>query len=348
MSTSNLSTKPSNNKQQESQPYDFVFRTTGDGILITDSEGFIREINPAAAALLVVVRAEVLGKTAEQCFNKNPALINLFTRVTDQTLEVRLPRRRLATGVATSLSDGRRVVLLQDVTEKRELESRRESLISTMTHDLRNPLSAVSGFAELVSKFGTLNEQQEKFMTRIRQTTTKMYDVVGSLVDLAWIEAGMPMAHQPIRLEVIINEVVFQLSTLAMERKNIIAVSVQNPMPEVMGDPMRMRMVIYNLLHNAILYSMPEQTVAIHAWGDTNEVYCSVADRGIGIADDEIELIFDRMYRSKDERVRNLPGGGLGLTMTKTIIKRHGGDIWASSNLGEGSTFTFVLPTVRL
>jgi len=72
-----------------------------------------------------------------------------------------------------------------------------------------------------------------------------------------------------------------------------------------------------------------------------------VADRGIGIADEEIELIFDRLYRSKDERIREMPGGGLGLTVAKTIVKRHGGDIWASSNLNVGSTFTFVLPVVK-
>ncbi|MFN8374280.1 MAG: ATP-binding protein [Anaerolineae bacterium] len=115
-----------------------------------------------------------------------------------------------------------------------------------------------------------------------------------------------------------------------------------------MGDPERLQIVIYHLLHNAIIYSDPESTVAIHAWGDDNDVYCSVGDRGIGIADDELDKIFDRMYRSRDERVRDTPGGGLGLTIAKTIIQRHGGDIWAASNLGQGSTFTFVLPTVRL
>ena len=92
-------------------------------------------------------------------------------------------------------------------------------------------------------------------------------------------------------------------------------------------------------------YSEPQQSVAIHAWSDTEEVYCSVADQGIGIADDEMELIFDRLYRSRDQRVLDIPGGGLGLTMARTIIERHGGDIWATSNLGEGSTFTFVLPS---
>jgi signal transduction histidine kinase len=119
-------------------------------------------------------------------------------------------------------------------------------------------------------------------------------------------------------------------------------------MPLVMGDPERIRTVVYCLLQNAILYSQPEQTVAIHAWGDQQEVYCSVADRGIGISEDEILFIFDRLYRSRDDRVRDTSGGGLGLTIAKTIVRRHGGSLWAVSTLGEGSTFTFVLPTVRV
>ncbi len=73
-----------------------------------------------------------------------------------------------------------------------------------------------------------------------------------------------------------------------------------------------------------------------------------MADRGFGISDDEIDQIFDRMYRSRDQRVRDMAGGGLGLTLAKTIIERLGGDLWASSNLGEGSTFTFVLPSARV
>ncbi len=327
--------------------YEFVFRSSSDGILITSQDRTIRHANPAAAAILGLTVEDIIGKQPQQCFGQNPALLNLFSRSGDQMLDVRLPRRRLAAGIATTLKGGKRLVLLQDVTEKRELDARREALVSKVAHDLRNPISALEGFADLVAKFGDLNQQQQKFLTRIRQTTSKLYDVVGTLVDLAWIEAGMPFAHVPIQLDNIIQRAVADVSSLALQRKIVIAVSLQDPMPTIMGDPQRMEMAIHHLLHNAITYSPPEQTVAIHAWSDDNEAYVSVADRGIGIADDELELIFDRLYRSRDEQVRDTPGGGLGLTITRTIIQRHGGDIWASSNQGQGSTFTFVLPLAR-
>lgn len=330
------------------QLVDFVLRSTSDGIVTTTPIGLIQYVNPAAAAMLSIVPEEIIRKSPRQAFSNNMSLINLFTRSGDQTLDIRLPRRRLAVGIATTLETGERLVMLHDVTEQRDLENRREALIRTMAHDLRNPLSAINGFADLLAKVGDLNDQQNRFVTRIRQTTTKLYDVAGDLVDLAWIEAGMPLEHKPLQLRDIINDAVNRVTPLAHLNKVIIATSIQNPMPIVMGDPVRLGQVVYNLLHNAIIYSHAEQTVVIHGWGDTSEVYCSVADRGIGIADDEIELIFDRMYRSRDDYVRDISGGGLGLTIAKTIIERHGGDIWASSNLGEGSTFTLVLPAVEV
>jgi signal transduction histidine kinase len=329
------------------QIYDFVFRSASDGILIAQN-GVLAQINGAAAGLLGVTGEDVIGKKPGDVFSQNQALVNLFSRSGDQTLDVRLPRRRLAVGIAHTLESGERVILLQDVTEKRDLESRREALVKAMSHDLSNPISAISGFADLVAKFGDLNEHQTKFLTRIRQTASKLHEVIGSLVDLAWIEAGMPLAHMPVEMPQIIDKAVADVRSLARDHRVVIATSIQNPMPRVMGDPERLRMVIRNLLHNAIMYSAAEQVIVIHAWEDGSEVYCSIADRGIGIADDELDLIFDRLYRSRDERVRDLPGGGLGLTAARTIITRHGGDIWAASNLNHGSTFTFLLPTARI
>ncbi|MAS33209.1 MAG: hypothetical protein CL610_04330 [Anaerolineaceae bacterium] len=325
---------------------DFLFRSTADGILVSNSEHRLIAINPAAAAMLRLTVEELLGKKVEQSLRHNPELLNLFTRSGEQILDVHLPKRRLAVGIATSFKDGTRMVLLQDVTEQRDLESRRDALVTAVAHDLRNPIAALGGYADLISKFGDLNENQQRFVGRIRQTTTKIHDLAAPLVDLAWIEAGLPLAHVPIQLSDIIKRVASRLSSLAASRRMTIAISVQSPMPSIMGDPDRIQLAVYNLLHNAIIYALPEQTVAIHGWSDTHEAYCSIADQGIGVADDELELIFDRLYRSRDERVQAIPGGGLGLTIARTIILRHGGDLWASSNLDEGSTFTFVLPTV--
>jgi signal transduction histidine kinase len=199
----------------------------------------------------------------------------------------------------------------------------------------------------LIEKFGDLNADQQRFVQRIRQTAGKLYDVAGELVDLAWIEAGMPLEHRMVHLPQVIEAAITELRPLAKRAAVTIATSIQNPMPAVMGDPDRLQAVARALLHNAIVYGKVENMIVIHAWEQDREVYCSVADRGIGIDDSELDLVFDRLYRSRDERVRDIPGGGLGLTLARTIVRRHGGDIWVASNLGEGSTFTFVLPTAQ-
>jgi len=327
--------------------YDILFRSTSDGLILTDAERVIREVNPAAAAMFSRSGEDFIGQTVSRVFDNNPAMLNLFNREGDQTLDVRLPRRRLAVGMATTLENGARLVVLQDVTEKRELQNRREALVKAMAHDLRNPISAISGFAELVERFGDLNADQKKFLTRIKQTANKLHDVAGTLVELAWVEAGMPLEHKVILLPQIIQQAIQSVQAIAREHHVVIATSIQNPMPAVMGDPERLQLVVHHLLQNAIVYGKPENMIVIHAWEQENEVYCSVADRGIGVSDAELDMIFDRMYRSRDERVRQVPGGGLGLTLARTILTRHGGDIWASSNLNEGTTFTFVLPTVK-
>lgn len=324
--------------------YDYLFRTISNGLITLDAEGCVARMNPAAAAMLRVTPEACLGKLPSKAFQDNRALVTLLSHHDDITYDVRLPQHRLAVGFGTTLDDGGRLVVLQDVTERRDLDSRREALARTIAHDLKNSLTALEGFADLISKFGETNSQQDRFLTRIRQTAHKLYDLTGTLVDLAWIEAGMPLEHVPVQVHRLINSVVDELATFARVRGVSIAVSTQDPLPIVIGDPARLRQVVYHLLHNAILYSHDEQTVAIHAWQDAEQVFCSVADQGIGILPSDLDLIFDRMYRSNDDQIRNLPGGGVGLTIARTIVDRHGGAITVESTYGVGSTFTVILP----
>ncbi len=207
---------------------------------------------------------------------------------------------------------------------------------------MRNPIAALIGYAELID--GDLDPEQRLFLQRVRDTAAKLHAVAADLVDLAWIEAGMPLKQTRLELRQIIQSVIEALTPVAQAKQITFFISVQEPLSPIMGDPDRIHAVIYALLHNAILYSGEQQMVAVHAWGDHQQVFCSVADRGIGIAPDELELVFDRLYRARDPRVRALPGSGLGLTLARRIINRHGGEIWATSEPDKGSTFAFRLP----
>lgn len=324
-----------------------IFLRTADGVIITDASGTIVQVNPAAIAMLGLHYDDLVGHLPSTCFTGNLMLLNLFTRSGEQVLDVRLARKRLAVGTATPLEGGGRLVILRDVTEQRELDSRRVALAQTIAHDLRNPINAIGGFAELVERSGDINEDQRQLLERIRTTTSKLREMIGDLVNLAWLEAGMPIQHVPMPMETIILNAVSGIASLAQERQITIATSIQRPMPAVMGDPARLREVLDALLTNAIAYSEPGRLVVVHAWGDEREAFCSIADQGFGISEEDLPQIFDRMYRSKDPRVRAIPGGGLGLTLARRIVTRLGGEIWVSSTPGKGSTFTFSLPTAQ-
>lgn len=325
--------------------YEFVFRTAAEGIIQVDADGYCRLMNPAAAAMLQITEAEVIGKTPLEAFPKNPSLAKLLRPGISLSQDIRLPNERIAQGIAQDLPDKTRVGLLHDVTEQRNLESRREALIKAISHDLRNPISALGGYADLVGKFGTLTERQHHFITRIQQTSEKLWELTASLVDLAWIEAGMPLQYRPFELAGLIRKTVKELTQKARKHQVKIVISIQEPIPLIMGDPERIRKAIYHLIDNAIQYSPPDASVGVHAWQQSSsQVQCSVVDRGFGISADDLEKIWDRLWRSADERVMAISGGGIGLTYVRTILRRHGGSISVDSELNKGTTFTVILP----
>ncbi len=333
---------------QNDHLYEFIFRMAAEGIVSVDADGVCLSLNPAAASMLQLTPAEVIGKPSKEAFPKVPNLVRLLRKGDPDVLDVPLPMDRLAQGIGTDMPGGGRLILLHDVTEQRQLESRREALVKAIAHDLRNPLNALSGYADLISKFGDMNEQQTRFMTRIRQTSSKLWELTASLVNLAWIESGMPLQYMPFDLAVLIQQVIADLSSKAHSQQVRLVVSAMDKVPLIMGDRARIKQALAHLVENAIQYSPPESNVVVHAWLQDVVVYCSVADRGFGIAASEIELIWDRMWRSSDERVLAVPGGGIGLTYSRTVIERHGGDIWVESKLDQGTTFTFMLPLTQL
>ncbi|PJF39508.1 MAG: hypothetical protein CUN55_14155 [Phototrophicales bacterium] len=326
--------------------YDFIFRRAAEGILIVNAQHRLFAFNPAAAALLQLNPDSVIGLLPKEAFPSNPLLVRLLRsgEPSPMTLDIPLPGDRIAQGTAEDMPDGARIAVLNDVTEQRNLESRRSEFIRTMAHDLRNPLNALSGYADLVAKFGELNERQQKFITRIKQTSTKLQELTSNLVNLAWFEAGMPLEYFPFDLVSIIRDVVHQKSALAQSKNIRIITSIQDTVPLIMGHPTAIHTALAHLVDNAIQYSAPESVVIIHAWQQQHLVMCSVADRGMGILDDEIDRIWDRLWRSP--RVQDRPGGGIGLTYVKTVIERHGGRISVESRPDHGTTFTFSLPFV--
>ncbi len=322
----------------------FLIQTAAEGILITQVDGYLQRMNPAAAAMLGLAPDETLGEHTATLFSRSPVLARLCNSPGEQQGEVTLPHQRLALGVGADRPSGGRIVIIHDVTERYALDSRREALIRQIAHDFRNPLNAVSGYADLIPRFGDLNADQEKYVMRVIQTSQKLYDLAETLIDLAWVEAGMALTHRPFVVARVIKGAIDSLTPEALENNITLVSSIQDPIPTVIGDSRRIQQAISCLVENSIRYSLPGANVAIHAWQDGPKIYCSVGDQGIGILPEEHDKVWDRMYRANDERVRAIPGGGIGLTFARAIVERHGGQIWLESIIDHGTTVTFMLP----
>jgi signal transduction histidine kinase len=231
----------------------FLFQTAAEGILLADADGVLTRINPAAAAMLDLQRDEALGQRAADLFRRNPALKHLFFQPGEQETDIPLPHKRIAAGVGADRPNGTgRIVLLHDVTEQTDIDSRRAALVRSIAHDLRNPLNALSGYADLVGKFGDLNPDQARFLGRVTQTVDKLYDLADSLVDLAWIEAGMALEHRPIELAHLIHDAADELADDARVQGVTLVISTQDPIPTLMGDPQRIKQMIRALLENGV------------------------------------------------------------------------------------------------
>lgn len=328
-------------------PLTLLMQRSNEGVLIADHELILHTVNSAASSMLNMPAADLVGKSTAQIFAKNAALVALFEREGEVSFDVKLAKRRIAQGLGVTLADGDRMVLLQDVTEQRDLDSRREALVSTIAHDLRNPLSVIYTYIDLVATSDNLVTEQKEQLEQARGATLRLHELLEDLVELAWVESGMPLRYSTVRFGELIDRAIEKLTQRAHDQGVAFAVSIQQPMPTVMGDPDRLYIAVYQLLTNAIIYSDAGSLIAIHAYGDDRESSLSIADRGFGIAKEELDSIYDRFFRSRDSRVQVIPGAGLGLTMAKRIIQRHGGSISVTSTLNVGSTFTLTLPAVE-
>ncbi|TAK36601.1 MAG: PAS domain-containing protein [Chloroflexota bacterium] len=237
------------------------------------------------------------------------------------------------------------IVVSRDVTELRQLEQVREECISLISHDLRTPLTVIIGYAGLLRRAIAASDQERlsKSVEAIYTNGKRMDTMIQELVESVRLEAGtLELQREPVSLPHLVQEVVEQ----SIEPDSAARVRVQVPdldFPIVNGDRARLQRMLVNLLTNALKYSAPDQPVELVLSSSDHEVEVSVIDRGIGIEPDDLPHLFERFYRTGNAFQKAI-GLGLGLYITRLLAEAHGGRIWAESEAGRGSTFSFTLP----
>ena len=232
---------------------------------------------------------------------------------------------------------------MQDISYLKQLDRMKNEFVHTISHDLRSPLTSVLGYTELIQRVGSINEQQIEFLDRIRSSVESITSMVNDLLDLSRLEAGFDTRRELVHLENILK---FALDTMEgqIQINDLnLKLEIGKELPELRGNPIRLRQLLDNLISNAVKYSPKGSTIKVSLRSEDNQVIFSVADQGVGIPQSEQARIFEKFYRGSNVP-EQVGGSGLGLAIVKSIVDSHQGRIWVESTMGKGSTFFVVLP----
>ena len=234
------------------------------------------------------------------------------------------------------------VITLSDVSALHTLQEEREAYIHMISHDLRAPLTAVLGQAQLVERIADLPEAARRAANAIVVSARRMNVLIQDLVDSARIQSGqITLRRSPLDLAEFVRDLLGRLAS-AMETDRV-SIAAEEGLPLVSADPARLERILTNLLSNALRYSDPGTPVAVRLARRAGEVVTAIEDHGRGIEPEELSHLFERFYRARAGK-EHVASVGLGLYITKGLVEAHGGRVWAESEVGKGSTFGFTLP----
>jgi two-component system, OmpR family, sensor histidine kinase ResE len=243
---------------------------------------------------------------------------------------------------------GGAVILLRDVSRERVLDKMRRDFISSISHELRTPVTSIAGFVEALEDGLVQSPEDEKrYLTIIADETRRLNRLINDLFDFSKMESGQ-MSYEMREMDYpsLLSDVFEQVEPNGAASGIKVTLDVVAGIPEVTGDRDRLRQVLLNLLNNAMQFTAAGGSVAIHAHHDAanRTVVTTVSDTGTGIPEEDLPKIFDRFFKSGRRQSGKAGGTGLGLAISRHIVDSHGGSIWAESETGKGSTFTFTIP----
>jgi two-component system phosphate regulon sensor histidine kinase PhoR len=328
-----------------------VLEYMADGVLIADDAGQVRLINPAAARLLDTDQTAALGRPFAQLV-RHHQLIEIWHRCRERGEEqveaVELGHQGLFLQVIVTPfqeADSRGyLVILQNLTRIRRLETVRRDFISNVSHELLTPLAALKALVDTL-RDGALDDPPaaERFLNRVETEVDVMTQIVQELLELSRIESGrVPLRLIPTPVADVVLPPVERLQPQAERGGLTVVVDLPAGLPPVLADVERVQQVVANLVHNAVKFTPSAGQVTLSAEPVGQEMVISVRDTGVGIPTDDLPRIFERFYKA--DRARSGGGTGLGLAIARHIVQAHGGRIWAESTEGRGSTFYFSLP----
>ncbi|OIR08128.1 alkaline phosphatase synthesis sensor protein PhoR [mine drainage metagenome] len=237
--------------------------------------------------------------------------------------------------------------VLHDITKQKKLEALRKDFVANVSHELRTPLSIIKGYAEtLVDGHREMSfEDRDQFLRTILRHSERLSSLLEDILTLSRLESKNPGLHRElVLLDSLVSTIVDDFRSRPSAREHVFELSMDQVIPEMLLDPLKLTQVFENLLNNAVKYTAKGSHIRVALRRKGPELEVRVADDGPGIPTADLPHIFERFYRVDKGRSREKGGTGLGLSIVKHIVQLHGGRVWAESEQGRGTTFIIALP----
>jgi PAS domain S-box-containing protein len=355
-----------------------ILLSIGDGLIVTDEKGTVTIINRTAERLLEVTSKDAIGKNFYETsslvdekgtpvpLEQHPIRMALETRITTTTAigsayyhvrkdKTKFPMAITATPVILEGKIIGTIKVFRDITYEREIDKAKTEFVSLASHQLRTPLSAVNWYAEmlLAGDVGELNGKQKKYLDEVYRSNQRMVELVNALLDVASLELGT-LAIEPEITDIglLAESVIGEQKPQIDARKIRFSFSHEKDIPLMQADPKLLRMVMQNILSNAIKYSPEGGKIDFSLSLQSNKnILLKISDTGYGIPRNQQDKIFTKLFRADNVRDKDTDGTGLGLYIVKSIVENSGGKIWFKSAVGgenQGSTFYVTLPLTEV
>ncbi|MCK6538493.1 MAG: ATP-binding protein [Anaerolineales bacterium] len=321
-----------------------------DAVLIADADGRVQFANPAAEKLF---GSPLAGRSVVETV-RHHQLADAWRRCREtgetQTESVEVPASRhflQLIVVPDRDTRGGTLLLVQDLTRVRRLETVRRDFISNLSHELRTPLASLKALTETLQD-GALTDPEAapRFLNRIHTEVDALTQMAQELLDLSKIESEqVELVLREVNPLAVLQSAAERLRVQAERAGVSLTLEETAVPPNVRGDAARLEQALVNLIHNAVKFTPRGGSVTLSAKVEGESVVFAVRDTGIGIPSDDLPRIFERFYRVDKSRAGS--GTGLGLSIARHIVEAHGGKIWAESREGEGSVFCFSIPRGR-
>ena len=356
--------------------YRVLSENISDLVIHMNPDGIITWCSPRLESMLGYIPDEMVGHRLRELMPPEgvPEIQRVFGRVlNNEAAAIQQPfTRRDGTqvwleGVANPTTNARGVTtgiiwVLRDVTShvaaidqlqriadrERELNQLKNDFVGIVAHDLKSPMTVIGGFADILLMHweDTPDEERRDFLTRIRDNTHRLSDMIDDVLQVARIESGeMTYQIEPFDIAALIERTAGEIASVQEDRT--IERRLPDDLPLALGDRDRTWRVITNLLSNALKFSEPSEPVEICAEAGGDDITVSVTDSGFGILPDDVPKLFQRFSRVQQAEGKRVKGTGLGLYISKSLVEGQGGHISVESVVGKGTTFRFTIPTSK-